>query len=287
MAGQHTDGGPGKATLRQRLADLARRTHEETDLGAAALLIAAEENPDADIAASLAELDRLAGLARGRLRERAGESPHDHAFALTALLYQDEGFQGNTTEYYDARNSDLNEVLRRRLGIPITLAVVYMEVARRAGIATRGVGFPGHFLVKHVGPPEVVVDPFTGAVLTEEDCRNRLETTLGPGTHSLASYLAAATPLDIVVRMLRNLKRIHLEAEAPLKALAASERILMLLPDQPEELRDRGLAYERLECFPEAVSDLERSLELAPDQPQAELLRKHVADLMQRAGRIN
>ncbi|HEX7929001.1 MAG TPA: tetratricopeptide repeat protein [bacterium] len=286
MAGQR-EVGPGKMVLRQRLEQLARSTPEDADLGAAVLLIAAEENPDGDTTASLAELDRLAGLARDRLRKLASHSPHDHAFALTGLLYQDEGFGGNTTEYYDPRNSDLNQVLKRKLGIPITLAIVYMEVARRAGVPTRGVGFPGHFLVKHVGPPEVVVDPFTGAVLTEQDCRHRLEATLGPGAHALTQYLAAATPLDIVVRMLRNLKRIHLEAEAPLKALAASERLLMLLPDQPEELRDRSLAYERLECFPEAVSDLERSLELAPDQPQAALLRKHMADLTQRASRIN
>jgi regulator of sirC expression with transglutaminase-like and TPR domain len=287
MASHSTDTAPDKTALRRRLAELAYRRHEAADLAEAALLIAAEAYPHLDMRAALAEIERMAGLARARLHGKRQPSPTETAFLLTRLLYEEEGFRGNATAYHDARNSYLNAVLERRLGIPITLAIVYLEVARRAGIQARGIGFPGHFLVKHLGPPDVLVDPFTGAVLTAEDCRRRLEATLGTGAHNLSDYLAAATPLDILVRVLRNLKQIHLEGEEPLQALAASERILMLLPDQPEELRDRGLAYEQLECFPEAASDLERSLQLAPDQPQADLLRRHVSGLLRRANRVN
>jgi regulator of sirC expression with transglutaminase-like and TPR domain len=133
----------------------------------------------------------------------------------------------------------------------------------------------------------VLVDPFNGHVLTPQDCEHRLEAALGPGNHVLADYLHPATPLDILVRMLRNLKRTFLEAEELDQALAASERILLLLPDQPEELRDRGLVFERLECFPEAAGDLERALELAPELPQADMLRRHLATLRERASRLN
>lgn len=276
-----------KAALRRRLLDLAARPHAECDLAEAALIIAAESDPTLDFDGAMGEIERLADRARTRLHARDVRTPVEAAFVLSGLVYEDEGFQGNATDYYDPRNSYLHQVLKRRTGIPITLAIVYLEVARRAGVAARGVGFPGHFLVKHPGAPEAILDPFTGAVLTEEDCRTRLKTTLGDGQHDLAEHMAAATPLNILVRMLRNLKRIHMDGGQPMDALAACERILLLLPDQPEELRDRGLAYEQLDCFQEAASDFERSLNLAPNQPQAELLRTHIASLLERVARLN
>jgi regulator of sirC expression with transglutaminase-like and TPR domain len=272
--------------LRRRLVDLAHRRHGETDLAEAALLIAAEAYPGLDIRRHLDRLDALAAEARAS-QSAAGSDPASQARWLTRFLYREQGFRGNAEHYYDPRNSYLNEVLERRTGIPITLAVVYIEVARRLGIPARGVGFPGHFLVKHPGAPEAIVDPFSGALLTARECEQRLETALGSGQRLTAEHLAPATPLDILVRVLRNLKRIHVEAEAWLDALAASERILLLLPDQPEELRERGLLLERLDCFDEAAADLERTLELAPEQPDAEALRAHALLLRVRADRLN
>jgi len=268
-------------SARERFERIARGP-DPPDLAEAALLIAAEEYPDLAVGDYLARLDELA--AGARLALAGAPTPEERVLRLNRFLFDEQGFRGNRDDYYDPRNSFLNVVLDRRTGIPITLSLVFLEVARRVEVAAHGVGFPGHFLVAVEGDPVIVVDPFFARVLTQGECRERLEEVLGrevpfdPRVH-----LRAATPGEILVRMLSNLKHIHLRDRDFGRALACCERILLLAPDEPAELRDRGLVLEQLECFVAAEADLSRFLELAPDDASADAVRARVAELRRRA----
>jgi len=205
----------------------------------------------------------------------------------------DQGFYGNRDDYYDPRNSFLNEVLTRRTGIPITLAIVCTEIARRLDLPVHGVSFPGHFLVKNVGgdpktqEPEIVADPFSGTTLSEDDLRERFKLAMGPAARFDSRWLRVATPREILVRLLGNLKQIYVQRQEPERALGCCDRILMLIPDAPIELRDRGLVYHELECFGAALADLERFLVLAPREPSADAIRDTLVELRARAARVN
>jgi regulator of sirC expression with transglutaminase-like and TPR domain len=271
---------------RERFAELARRPDARIDLALAALWIAAEEYPALDPDAYLARLDALA--AAGVPRLRAAGSDAERAERLLRFLHDEQGFRGNEERYDDPRNSFLNEVLDRRTGIPITLAVVLLEVARRAGLELRGVSFPGHFLVKLDGPRPVVLDPFFGRVLGLAECGARLRAALGEAAaFSPERHLRAATPREILVRMLTNLKHLYLRGRDFGRSLACSERILLLTPDAPLELRDRGLLFERLECFAAAAADLERFLQGAPDDESAPAIRDRLRALRARPQRLH
>lgn len=261
---------------RVRFTRLARLPDDEIDLATAALLIAAEEYPDLDVDVYLAQLDDLAREGRGPIA--GARTDAERASALTHFLCVEKGFVGNQDDYYDRRNSFLNEVLDRRSGIPITLALVYSEVGRRLGLAICGVGFPGHFLVKMETRPEIVIDPFFGVVLDESQCRKRLQEVLGGNAPFDRRYLRAATTRETLVRILNNLKRIYLGAKELEQALSCSERILLLAPDNPFELRDRGLLYLQLECYGAAQADLERFLQLAPDDEHADTIRQSLIE---------
>jgi regulator of sirC expression with transglutaminase-like and TPR domain len=247
------------------------------DLAEAALWIAAEAYPGLDVAHYLRELDALAAAAAIELRGIDGDPARVRQ--LVHFLSVAQRFRGNQDDYYDRRNSFLNEVLDRRTGIPITLALVYTEVARRLGLALTGVGFPGHFLVKHPGPPELLIDPFSGRLLTTQECERRLQAVLGDEARLRPSHVAAATPREILIRMLRNLKQIAVGARDLDAALSYTERILIVVPDLAEEVRDRGLLYAELECFAAARADLERFLILAPNDPSAAAVRDRLLSL--------
>jgi regulator of sirC expression with transglutaminase-like and TPR domain len=206
---------------------------------------------------------------------------------LTRFLFAEKGFVGNQADYYDRRNSFLNEVLDRRTGIPITLALVYREVGRRAGLAIHGVGFPGHFLAKVDGQPEIIIDPFFGAVLDESQCHERLREVLGKDAPFDKRYLRAATTREILVRMLNNLKHIYLNAKELERALSCCERILLLTPDNQHELRDRGLLYLQLECYGAAQRDLETFLQLAPDDEHADTIRQSLIEIRRHTVQIH
>ena len=268
---------PSAADARARFAAAVAGADETIDLAEAALLIAAETYPALDIGRYVRVLDDLAAAAQPVVRDIAAGA--DRARRLVEFLTVDARFRGNQTDYYDRRNSFLNDVLDRRTGIPITLAVVYMQVARRLDVPMVGVGFPGHFLVKHPGPPELIIDPFFARILHRRDCEQRLQAALGPEARLLPGHLRAATTRDILVRMLRNLKQIHVRTRELPAALACCERILLVEPDLPDELRDRGLLYEQLECYAAARADLERFLALAPDDPSSESIREHLIAL--------
>jgi regulator of sirC expression with transglutaminase-like and TPR domain len=270
---------------RSRFAALASRPDDEIDLGEGALLIAAETYPGLDVDGYLARLDALAQGARAAVEGAC--SGAERVERLNRFLFVEEGFEGNVDDYGDPRNSFLNEVLDRRTGIPITLSVVYIEVARRLGLPVRGVGFPGHFLAKYEGEEQIVIDPFFGKVLSEADCAERLREFVRDEIEFDPSLLESASPREILARMLRNLKRRHVEEGDFESALSCCERILLLTPGAMRELRDRGLLYQQLECFRAALSDLERYVELAPDDPATRTIRMNLVSLRRRVAAIH
>ncbi|MCP5155574.1 MAG: tetratricopeptide repeat protein [Ectothiorhodospiraceae bacterium] len=260
------------------------------DLARAALAIAADEYPGLDPAPTLAAIDALAAAARERIGDAA-----DRDATLAAVdhqLFTVAGYTGNATDYYDPRNSYLNDVVGRRTGIPITLSILYLEVAERLGLRLEPVSFPGHFLLRTVGDgAPVIVDAFhRGARVGHETLVERLVPILGDRTAAgayLPRALAPAPRREVVARMLRNLKAIHLQAGDWPRALQVLGRMLALAPDDPTELRDRGHVLTRLQAWHAARDDYRRYLELAPDAADAADIRARVEALAPLAGRLN
>ncbi len=279
-------------TPRERFAALARLPDDRIDLAEGALLVAAEACPDLVVARHVAELDALAREAAPAVQVLEGAA--ERVDALRAFVTE-QGFRGNRDDYYDPRNSYLNEVLARRTGIPITLALVYLELGRRLGVSLAGISFPGHFLVRHgrarsgggADLPAIVVDPFSGATLSDDDVRERFKLAMGPEARFELRWLRPATPREILIRLLGNLKQIHVQREELESALACCDRILLLAPEAALELRDRGLVHQRLECFGAAVADLERFLALSPRDPSAEAIRETLPELRFQARRVS
>jgi regulator of sirC expression with transglutaminase-like and TPR domain len=257
---------------RERFAEIAARQDADIDLAEAALQIAAEEYAALDVGACLARLDALADEAAPRVR--AAQDTLERVEELVRF-FEEHGFRGNTLDYYDPRNSFLNEVLERRLGIPITLSLVYLAVGQRVGIPFHGVSFPGHFLLRCEVPEGlVVVDAFEHAVLDRDACQRRLDAALPvPALLDPELHLRPARPREILARLLGNLKRIWAERGDLERTLGCCDRILLLAPDEPGELRDRALVYESLACYSAAAADLDRLLECAPGHPEAAALR--------------
>jgi regulator of sirC expression with transglutaminase-like and TPR domain len=258
-------------------------------MGRAALLIALEEYPDLDIENYMQRLDALAARTRARLTART--SAQDALQALNRTLFDEEGFAGNISDYYDPRNSLLNEVLDRKLGIPITLSVVYLEVGRRLGLPLKGVSFPGHFLVKLSQPVgDLVLDPFYGGKLLEEtELTKRLAELFhaSAGTVELQRLLQNADKREILARLLRNLKSIHLQKGDLPRALSFSNWILLATPDSAADIRDRGLTLEQLDCAQAAANDYRRYLTLAPAAADQGLIRQRLALLEPARPRLN
>ncbi len=271
--------------VRQRFATFAARDDDQMELARGALLIAAESCPAIDIDACFESLDLLAAEARPIVA--AGETALERVARLNAFLFDEKGFVGNRSDYYDPRNSFLNEVLERRTGIPITLSVVWLEVARRLGLRACGIGFPGHFLVKALDDGEVLVDPFHGSIATREDCEQLLREALGERASLAPEHLAPVGTRQILARILANLKGIYTEREDWEAALACADRTLLLLPDALVELRDRGLIYARLECFRPALADLERFVELVGESRTSDELADALETLRERVQQIH
>ena len=271
---------------RERFAEAVGFPEASIDLAECALLVAAEEFPELDLDFYLERLDSLAEAVEPRVA--AARDAGSQVAALNQFLFVEHGFSGNQDRYDDPTNSFLNVVLDRGRGIPITLSIVYMEVAHRVGLPVEGVGFPGHFLAKYAGSPEIVIDPFFGRVLSEAECAARLHTVLGEDAEwSPELHLRAATPREILVRLLTNLKHLYLRDRDFGRSLACSDRILLLTPDVPVELYDRGLIYEQLDCFAAAAADLERFLGLAPDAASAGAVRERLVAVRRRVGRLH
>jgi regulator of sirC expression with transglutaminase-like and TPR domain len=274
----------------RRLQDVMGRPDEHIDLAEAALLIAAEEYPDLDVKGYLAQLDELAEALRSRLA--AGVTVQQQIEALNRYLFSELGFRPNPADYYDPRNSFLNDVLDRRIGIPLTLSIVYIEIGRRVGLPLAGVSFPGHFLVRcAVSGGMVIIDPYSGGIsLSLEDLCERLKLLKGeetPTEEQVAGMLGPAAKSEVLVRMLRNLKAIYASRGEHERALSCSQRIVLIAPEHVDELRERAALYLQLECFQAAIADLERYLELAPDQAEAQEVREQLVELKRSAPRLN
>jgi regulator of sirC expression with transglutaminase-like and TPR domain len=249
-----------------------------------AVAIAQDEYPELDPQAVLSDLDALGERLKRRIP--ADAVPVQKLRFLNRYFFQELGFAGNVNDYYDADNSYINRVLETRRGIPITLAVLYIELASQIGLTARGVSFPGHFLVKLKLPRgEVVIDPFSGQSLSREE----LDELLAPYRRSqgltgdfdvpLGLFLQSAPARDVVARMLRNLKEIHRSAEDWARLLAVMNRLVVLLPDAWDERRDRGLVYAEMGEHAAAGDDLEGYLEHRPDAEDHAALVERLREL--------
>jgi regulator of sirC expression with transglutaminase-like and TPR domain len=258
----------------------------EIPLAEAALAVAEEEYPGLDSAVYLQAIDRLAVRVDGALPAKRRTA----AAAIRALrvAFSAEGYRGNEEQYYDPRNSFLNEVIDRKLGVPITLSILYMEVARRAGLELQGVAFPGHFLVKYTSrEQDLFLDPFNGGeILNVEDCVERYR-TISPGKELEPSRLEGVGARQILTRMLYNLKKVYVDRGDDVRALWVIDRLILLQPEAKEEQRDRGLVSARLGGIGAAMKDLSAYLEHAPLAPDAEEVASLIEELKGRTQFLN
>ena len=254
----------------------------------AAVAIAQDDFPELDTQAVLADIDTLALRLKRRFPPDA--VPVQRLRWLNRFFFQELGFAGNINDYYDPHNSYLHRVLVTRRGIPITLAILYIELASQIGLVARGVSFPGHFLVKlrmHTGRQqgEVVIDPFTGHSLSRDELEEllapykRMRGLQGEFDTPLGLFLQAATPREVVARMLRNLKEVHRSAKDALRQLQVQERLVLLLPQAWDERRDRGLVCADLGLAARAVRDLSDYLTHVADAPDRAAVADRLAAL--------
>jgi regulator of sirC expression with transglutaminase-like and TPR domain len=276
-------------------AELLARDEAEIDLARACLLIAADAYPGLDVEGYLGEIERLAARLRGRLPPGGGAE--ERVLALNQFLFDDLGYSGNAGNYYDPRNSFLNEVIDRRTGIPLTLSVLYLEIGRRIGLEFEGVSFPGHFLVRlRLRGAMLVLDPFSGGeTLSETDLRERLQRVIPEGatggvpvdTLPLDPFLEPAGKRQILARLLRNLKGIYRDADKPQRLLEVLNRMLVVSPEAHGELRERGLLYQRMECYRAALKDLQDYSSLEPEAQDIDDVRAKLVELSAQCARLN
>ena len=275
------------------LTDLAERfrttlgeTRREVPLARAALLIAQGEQPDLDIEACEAQLRDWGRRLEARVHPAA--EPLAQIETANELLFGELGFQGNEDDYTDPRNLLLDQVLERRTGIPITLATIYVEVCRAAGLDMRGVGMPGHVIVRNVARPDeetLFVDVFRGgALLTVADCERIVRSIYGSATPFRDHFLDPVTPRQLLQRLLHNLKANALRRGDEPQAERAIELLLVLAPWDLDEMRDRGRLRERLGRYTEALTDLETYLEYRPGARDASTIADTVRSLRRHAG---
>jgi len=279
----------------EAFAQLLARDDAKIDLAHGCLMIAQDAYPRLDVERYLGDIERMAMRLRGRMPQTLGAE--ERVAALNEFLFEDLGYHGNIDEYYDPRNSYLNDVMDRKAGIPISLSVLYMAVGRRAGLPLEGVSFPGHFLVRlRMRAGVLVLDPFAaGAPLSEAELRERLQRVIPAGITEnvpvselpLDQFLEAATNRQILARVLRNLKGIYRETDKPERMLEVLNRMLMVAPDSSAELRDRGIVYQRLECYRAALKDLSDYVEREPDAPDFDDVRARLVEVSALCARLN
>ena len=251
-------------SARDELAQLLRQPDPKIDLAHAALVIARDEYPLLPLQRYLSRLATLANRVAERLPEDG--DPVGAISAMNGVLFDEEGFRGNDDDYYDPRNSFLNEVLDRRVGIPITLSLVYMAVGRRADLPMAGIGLPGHFITafKTKGKP-IYVDPFhQGRIMTEQDCAKRVSKIFGGKMSLTPEHLNPMTSRALLFRLLTNLKNIYIESRSYAKAHAVVDKMVLLTPDDWTQVRDRGLVRYHLKHYQPALADLELYLQNVP-----------------------
>lgn len=280
---------------RSRFREIVSGDDELIDLAEAALLIAAEEYPALDVNLHLERLDLIANSARNRITDHA--DPEQLISALNLTLFDELGFRGNQESYYDPRNSFLNQVIDRRLGIPITLTVVYMEVARRIGFAVYGVGLPSHFIAGHAGDAgEIYIDPFNqGRVLGRAGVEELISELSGGAIELNQELLSPVKTKQIITRMLSNLLNIYLGNYSGAgdrytdyaRALQTMERIILINPASSARVRDYGLLLAANGKMKEAVEELERYLAMVPGSADAESIRNQINAIRKEQAKFN
>ncbi len=270
---------PPDQLVRQRFATEMGRIDEEIDLARAALLVAREEYPQLSEERSLGILDLLAEETKDRLDNE--NAPLLVLQELLKTLYERHGFRGNREAYYDPRNSFLNDVLDRQLGVPLTLCIVLLEVGWRLGLPLEGVNFPGHFLVRFRGDTvDLLIDPYDGGTLRFQDqSQELLDRVYGGMVRVNESFLKTAGPREMLVRLLTNLKGIYLNVQDHPRALAVVDRILLIRPIAAIEIRDKGVVLARMGRNQEALEQLEAYLNFAPGANDSQRILEMVSEL--------
>jgi regulator of sirC expression with transglutaminase-like and TPR domain len=283
------DPAPNHSAL-QSFAALVEPGHEDAsiDLAAATLAIARIEYPFLEVSYYLGRLGALADRVRDRMR--SNPTAREAIALLNGILFDEEGLRGNRDHYYDPRNSFLNDVLDRKLGIPISLSVIYMDVARRVGFPVAGTGMPGHFLLKHydVMSGEILIDPFNrGRLVGRAECQQRLDEIYSGQFELKPEFTRAVTHRDVLTRVLNNLRQIYFTRRDPSKGLAILDLLLAIPPQSADMLRERGLVRLTLEQYLGAAKDLGRYLQLRPEAPDAEDVSETLEMLRQLLARLN
>jgi regulator of sirC expression with transglutaminase-like and TPR domain len=273
--------------IRKKFSKMADLPDEKIDLARAALLMARIEYPHLDESFYLDRLEDMAARLRSRVSNRS--NPEISLKETNRLLFEEEGFRGNLLDYLDPRNSLLNQVLDRKLGIPISLSLVFMEVGRKAGLDVRGIGLPGHFITAlYADTRKILIDPFNqGKILSEGECRQMVLKRYGESKPFETSFLNPVGPKYILGRMLRNLKAFYLHMNRDLMAFQMIEWILALNPEATTELRERALLYEAIGDGDRSVRDLVRYLELSPAAEDKETIRQTIEMLKKKSLRIH
>lgn len=283
------------ATIATELERLLAR--QPLDLAAAALVVARIEHPHLDPSSTIAQLDTWGRLAAEQIAALDDAPVRARITVLNRVLYGDAGLDGNRFHYNDFRNSLLNVVVERRLGIPISLALIYMEVARRCGVEVLGVSFPGHFLLRVPedaggGDRAVILDPFNGGrEMDDTDCLDLLQRHLGDNAQFELGLLQPCSGRQMIARMLNNLKRLYIELRSFPQAHLATELLLAVEPTFGSELRDRGLIAYHLDHYASALRDLEQYLRLRSwndaDRDEHRHVQEHVKTLRAKLAGLN
>lgn len=271
--------------LRDALTLLATNPHAQIDLARVALLLARDAYPYLQPRRYLAKIERLADVVRPRLTGSLAA----RTAALSEFLFEECGFTGNTHHYYDPRNSYLNKVLDRQVGLPITLSLLAMAVGERAGLTVVGVGLPGHFIAKAVeGDEAILFDPFHGGQFLDADaCEELIRTVTGQPFELTPAALAPAAPGAIVARMLHNLKTAYVAARAYMRAARVTHRLTQLLPHDPAQHRDLGVLLVQAGRFGRAINPLRRYLSARPTADDANDVQNYLTRALVEVSRWN
>lgn len=276
--------------LTQAFAALVRSDVEDenVDLLRAALTFARIEEPQLDIERYVLQIAELASRVAAMIQDPG--DPGQIIAALNQVLFQEEMFRGNTADYYNARNSFLHRVLDERTGIPISLALVYMEVGRRVGFALFGVGMPGHFLLKHydVDGRAILIDAFEhGSIVTEEDCRQKLNDIYSGQLALQPEFLLPVTRRQMLTRMLNNLRSIYLSQRDFRRALQVVDLILVIYPRSPEDVKQRAVLRYNLNDYRGALGDFDEYVKMSPDASDADEVRQTALSLRRSMAMMN
>ncbi|MDH5766376.1 MAG: transglutaminase-like domain-containing protein [Gammaproteobacteria bacterium] len=267
--------------LKSEFEQLLDQPDDQISLAAGALMVARLEYSDLKIETELDRISRLADEIRDRLPENA--SVAEILTSLNKVLFVEKGFEGNSEHFYDPRNSFLNDVLNRKLGIPISLSILYIELGQRLGLPLKGISFPGHFLVKlDMQEGAIILDPYFGGIsLSEEDIEERLQEFYGNKLkrRHFSGLLATTPNREIIIRVLRNLRNIYMQNHDWNKALTIADFMVYQDSDKLDSIKARAYIYDALECSRPAMEDYQEYLQISPEAEDIQIIRNRIIEL--------